>query len=359
MKEQDLFSQLDAFVKGKMSATERAAFEQRMEADPLFRKQVDDHVRLIDAMKLYGQRQEVLKSLRSIPLEAPESEQAAPVQVTRSLRKLWPMTAVAASVAFLSILGTLYMTQSLKTEQTAKFKELSLKVENIKNSQKAIIADIKQEKQALLPPRYAGTGFLVSTDGYVVTSYHLVKNSDSVYIENEAFGRLKTAVVFSDAANDVSVLRIDSTHHFKSAKPIPYLINASEANLGEDVFTLGFPRADIVFGEGSISASTGYQQNPNSYQVSVPVNPGNSGGPLFNAKGDLVGIISGLQTETSGAAFAIKSSVLLDVIKNLQTDSLQAPLMLPRQNSLRYLSKVDQVKKWKDYVVSVRVYNSK
>jgi S1-C subfamily serine protease len=132
-----------------------------------------------------------------------------------------------------------------------------------------------------------------------------------------------------------------------------------EANLGEDVFTLGFPREDIVFGEGSISATTGYQQNPNSYQVSVPVNPGNSGGPLFNAKGDLVGIISGAQTETSGAAFAIKSSVLLDVIKNIQTDSLQSPLNLPRQNSLRYLSKVDQVKKWKEYVFVVQVYNHK
>jgi serine protease Do len=356
MKDQELYVQLDAFVKGRMSAEEKAAFEDRMNNDILLRKQVEEHERLVNAMKLYGRRQTILDTLNEIPLETPDTEnQPAPAQIRRSLRKLWPMTAVAASVALLSIFGTLYMTQSLKSEQTTKFRELSLDVEKIKRSQNAIIADIAKKT----PPRYQGSGFLVSPDGYVVTSYHLVKGADSVYIGNTTFGGLKTSVVFSDPANDLSLLRIDSGQNFINPKSIPFTINSTEANLGEDVFTLGFPREDIVFGEGSISAATGFQQNPNSYQVSVPVNPGNSGGPLFNAKGDLVGIISGIQTETSGAAFAIKSSTLLDVIKNLQADTLQVPLILPRQNSLRYLSKVDQVKKWREYVFSVRVYNNK
>jgi serine protease Do len=80
---------------------------------------------------------------------------------------------------------------------------------------------------------------------------------------------------------------------------------------------------------------------------------------LFNGKGDLVGIISGIQTETSGAAFAIKSSVLLSVIEKAPADSTRAPLVLPKQNSLRGLSKVDQVKKWKENVFVVRVFNNK
>src|SRR5690606_23670002 len=143
---------------------------------------------------------------------------------------------------------------------------------------------------------------------------------------------------------------------FNLQRPLSYMISSAEANLGEEVFTLGFPREDIVFGEGSISALSGYRQNPNAYQVSVPVNPGNSGGPLFNSKGDLVGIISGIQTETMGAAFAIKSSVLLSVIDSLETDSLSAPLVLPKQNTLKGLSTVDKVKKWKDHVFIVRVY---
>src|SRR5690606_40165367 len=113
---------------------------------------------------------------------------------------------------------------------------------------------------------------------------------------------------------------------FNLQRPLSYMISSAEANLGEEVFTLGFPREDIVFGEGSISALSGYRQNPNAYQVSVPVNPGNSGGPLFNDRGDLVGIISGIQTETMGAAFAIKCSELPSVIDSQNTDSLSSPL---------------------------------
>lgn len=361
MKDQDLYDQFDDFAEGRLNQDVLVAFKKRMEEDASFRAKAEEHVRVVETLKLYGRREVVLNTLREISLPTPVREltsNTAP-NTNRSVRRIWPMMAVAASVALLSIVGTLFMTQSLETKQTAYYKELRRNVEQIKKSQSMIIADIaSKEKPAPLPGRYAGTGFLVSGNGYVVTSHHVIKGADSVYIENEFFGRLKTSVVFSDAENDVSVLRIDTSANFKAFR-LPFMVNAAEANLGEAVYTLGFPREDVVFGEGSISASSGYRQNPNAYQVSVPVNPGNSGGPLFNSKGDLVGIISGLQTETSGAAFAIKSTVLLDVINEMPLDSLQAPLVLSKQNNLRNLPKVDQVKKWREFVFIVRVYNNK
>jgi S1-C subfamily serine protease len=270
------------------------------------------------------------------------------------------MAAVAASVVLISVLGTLLVTQFNEKEQTARFIEAVRKVEQKQNLIINNMASTTEKKEAppkVQPGRYAGTGFLVSSNGYIVTSHHVVKGADSVYIENSALGSFKTSVVYSDAANDLSVLRIEEPE-LKLPK-LPFIVNSDQANLGEDVYTLGFPREDIVFGEGSISALSGYGQNPNSYQVSVPVNPGNSGGPLFNSKGDLVGIISGIQTETSGAAFAIKSSILLDVISNMPVDSLHQPVVLPKYNSMRNLSKVEQVNKWKDNVFIVRVYNNK
>jgi hypothetical protein len=133
------------------------------------------------------------------------------------------------------------------------------------------------------------------------------------------------------------------------------MVEAIDANLAEDVFTLGYPREDVVFGEGAVSALTGYNQNPNSYQVSVPVNPGNSGGPLLNSKGNLVGIISGLQTETLGAAFAIKSNIIIDIVSN---DSLKNYVFLPKQNLLKGGSRVNQVKVLRDYVFMVRVFKN-
>jgi len=268
------------------------------------------------------------------------------------------LTAVAASVALISTFVTFYLTQSIEKEQTAYYKELVRKVEQIKKSQNLIMADIAEskEKSTPTPANYTGTGFLISSSGYIATSYHVIKNADSIYIENQKIGTVKAAMLFSDAASDVSLLKVES-EKLVSLGSLPYTIGTKEASLGEDVFTLGFPRDEIVFGEGSISASTGYRQDSNAYQISVPVNPGNSGGPLFNVRGDVVGIISGLQTETSGTAFATKASALLKAIE-VAPDSLSETLALPRVNTLKNLTKVQQLAKWKDYVFMVRVYSN-
>jgi serine protease Do len=313
---------------------------------------------VVRAIRLVGKRTTVREMLNKVELETPSIE-SVPTAPRRKWSRLWPITAVAASVGMISILTTLLLTQFHEKEQTAKFLEAVRKVEQKQNLIINNMATPKEQKPApkVQPGRYAGTGFLVSSAGYLITSHHVVKGADSVYVENATLGSLKTTVVFSDVSNDLSILRIENPP--SKISKLPYTISSLEASLGEDVYTLGFPREDIVFGEGSISALSGYGQNPNSYQVSVPVNPGNSGGPLVNAKGDLVGIISGVQTETSGAAFAIKSSVLLDVLKKMPEDSLHSSIVLPKYNALRNLNKVDQINRWKDNVFIVRVYNNK
>jgi serine protease Do len=363
LDDQDLYELLDKYAKGELDHDQSLSLKKRMMTDADFREKAEQHLKVIQAIRLYGRRESVLKTLEQIELEAPgESDDKVILSTTpaRAWAKYWPASAIAASVVLISVLGTLLVTQFQEKEQTAKFIEAVRKVEQKQNLIINNMASSKQEKQAppkVQPGRYAGTGFLVSSNGYIITSHHVVKGADSVYVENPVLGILKTSVVYSDAANDVSVLRIESED--VRLPKLPYTVSATEASLGEDVYTLGFPREDVVFGEGSISALSGYRQNPNSYQVSVPVNPGNSGGPLFNSKGDLVGIISGIQTETSGAAFAIKSSILLDVLKNMPSDSLHNPVVLPKYNSMRNLTKVDQVNRWKDNVFIVRVYNNK
>jgi len=91
----------------------------------------------------------------------------------------------------------------------------------------------------------------------------------------------------------------------------------------------------------------------------VPVNPGNSGGPLIDQQGALLGIINGVHTKTQGAAFAIKSSLLLETLQSIPTDSLPRPLKLTTQNQLAGMTRVDQIKRLKDYVFLVKVYNGK
>lgn len=362
MEDQELIDLLDRYYRGQMSASEAAEIEKRLLTDEQFRNAAESHHIATRAIKLVGNRQSVKKILASVPLETPKRVVHKNKPSSTIWKRLIPLTGIAASVAIISVMGTMLAMQSMEKEQTARYieavRKVEQRVEQIKESQNLIINNIAETKEKTRPQpgRYAGTGFLISANGYLVTSHHVVKGADSVYIENTHLGSMKATVVYSDASNDVSILRIESE---ELPHKLPYTIVEGEARLGEDVYTLGFPREDIVFGEGAISALTGYRQNPNSYQVSVPVNPGNSGGPLFNSRGDLVGIISGLQTETSGAAFAIKSSVILRVLEEMPADSLHSSVVLPKTNALKGLPKVEQVNKWKDNVFVVRVYNSK
>ncbi|HEU5292039.1 MAG TPA: serine protease [Cyclobacteriaceae bacterium] len=341
----------DKYLKDQLSADEVASFEERLKTDAAFRQRAEEHQILVKELKSFHERNRV----RDVLNEAHQS-----IEKTRTLTventsgwRFWPMAAVAASVAMISIVGTVFYTRSLESKQTAYYKELRRNVDQIQQSQKLIMKDLEKAKKSALPGKYAGTGFLLSSAGYVATSYHVIKEADSIIIENEKFGRLRTTIVYGDPLNDISILKIEGELNLRS---LPFAIAESEANLAEDVYTLGFPRNDVVFGEGSISALSGFRENPNAYQVSVPVNPGNSGGPLLNSKGDLIGMISGIQTQTAGAAFAIKSSVLLSSLADPALDSLTIPLILPKQNSLKTPSRVQQVKQWQDYVFMVRVY---
>jgi serine protease Do len=348
---QEMNDLIDRYAKGQLSPEEMKSLEEKANQSETFRQLVKNHVTLVDAMVEFGKRIELKKTLDRAHEDM--AQDVVPIQrKTFGWKKYWPSAAMAASVAIISIAGTVLITNSMKSAQEAKFKELRGNVDQIKKNQKILekdIAETKRKGKSYLG-NYTGTCFMISKAGYLVTSYHVVKDADSIHIENEKFGTIKASILFNDPSNDVSVLKIDTT-----VWSLPYTIEKTEASLAEDVYTLGYPREDVVFGEGAISALSGYKQNANSYQVSVPVNPGNSGGPLLNSKGDLVGMISGLQTETFGAAFAIKSSVLLDVVAG---DSLKSTIPLSKQNSIRNAGRVMQVKQWKDYVFMVRVFKN-
>ena len=342
---------IDQYVKGQLSAEEMRLLEEKIQKSETLRQIVEDHVELVDAMVEFGRRMELKKSLDRIHDDI--SGNVKPIEGKPFLWKRYlPISAVAASVALVSILGTVLITNSLSSRNDAEFVALRRNVDQIKKNQKILEKDIAETKKKGkgFPGNYAGTCFMISRNGYLVTSYHVVKGADSINIENEKFGTIRASVMYSDPANDVSVLQVDTTLML-----LPYVIENTEASLAEDVYTLGFPREDVVFGEGAISALSGYNQNPNSYQVSVPVNPGNSGGPLLNNRGNLIGMISGLQTETMGAAFAIKSSVILDIVTG---DSLKNTITLPKQNSIRNVNRVAQVRQWRDFVFMVRVFKT-
>jgi S1-C subfamily serine protease len=354
---------IERYFRNELNSAELQAYEKRMQEDESFRQKAEEHIQFLKSLRQYGDRKAKKDALNKIHEELNfVIEPTKQVRIIGRWERYGRTMAVAASVALVCTLGAFFALKYNNDQHQTNYQELRRVVDGLKKSHNQILKDIKENKAnakpEIAPGKYSGTGFLISTNGYIVTSYHLVKSSDSVFIENEKFGRLKVSLVYKNPETDVALLLVID-EQFKTLPSIPFSVRSTDANLGETVYTLGYPRNDIVYGDGTISAASGFEQNENSYQISIPVNPGNSGGPMIDQQGAVVGIINGVQTEARGTAFAVKSKVLLDEIKSIPPDSLETPLKLATANQLASLSRVNQIKRWKDYVFMVKVYHGK
>lgn len=138
-----------------------------------------------------------------------------------------------------------------------------------------------------------GTGWLTAA-GYVVTCQHVVAGFNKITVI--AGGKKSAAtVVAADRMNDLALLRLEDPSLVGVGQALP--LAADLAPTGSSVFTVGFPHPDVMgvnpkITEGVISGATGFQDDPRTYQISVPVQEGNSGGPLLNMKGEVVGIVT-------------------------------------------------------------------
>ena len=135
-----------------------------------------------------------------------------------------------------------------------------------------------------------GTGFFVTDDGYFVTCAHVVQGASSFHIKT-ANGSIVARLVKKDAALDIALLKVSGTY------PALPLAPHSQEKLGDSVFTIGFPNTDLQgvapkLTKGEISSLSGIRDDPRCYQISVPVQPGNSGGALVDERGNVVGVVA-------------------------------------------------------------------
>ncbi len=357
-----LLNEIDRYLNGEMDGPELAAFEQLRLQDPGFRAKVDEQLEFCKVLRSYGERRELQEKLSRIAALIPSSRSEPEilpeikVPAIRPVRVLWTSIAAAATVALLIAGASLWFSGYFRPDDSIRYRELKRDLDYIKRSQNAIINDMKSSKAPVNPGKFGGTGFILSQDGYLATNYHVIENSDSIYVQDDRGNAYKVKLVFQDPATDLAILKIlDST--FRMPGP-PYSIVTRPADLGEEVYTLGYPKDNIVYGKGYISAETGFRDDTSSYQVTLNVNPGNSGGPLLDSRGDIVGIVSGKQTPSMDIAFAVKSSCLEPLLDSLsQEDSVKYNFLPSRSGMLAHLSRVDQIRKMQDYIFVVKVYN--
>src|SRR5690606_17768117 len=173
---------------------------------------------------------------------------------------------------------TLFSTgQFKKSKSDNTYSALKRDMESIKKSHNALVRNVNSKaanaNRNVSASQFGGTGFALSGNGYVVTNYHVVQGADSVYIQNNKGESFKTQTVYVDPVYDIAVLYIDD-QAFTPMGNLPYTFKKSAADLGEDVYTIGYPRDEVVLGKGYLSAQTGFGGDSIQYQVSIPVNPG-------------------------------------------------------------------------------------
>jgi serine protease Do len=361
MRDEQLLEVIERYLNGEMDADERKAFDQLRKEDAEVDIRFVEHQQFTGLLKQYGERVALENRLNAIHQEIDvhaiaDEVTIHPTWIIRMWRDHHSKISVAASIAIFAVVGTLFFTGYLNNNTS--YTELGRKVDNLNNANKKIIKsinDIKSSQKPLPSDKYRGTGFAITSNGLIATSYHVISDNDSVYVQNSAGKSFKASVIYKEPQNDIAILKITDTS-FTNLGVIPYTFRHAESDLAESVYTYGYPQDSGVYGEGRLTSSNGLNNDTLDYEISVPINPGNSGGPLLDGKGNIIGIVKARETRLEGVHFALKSSYLINAIKNIPTDSLNHTPVLNTQNTLSNLTRVQQVKKLKNYVFMVKVY---
>ncbi|MGQ9847380.1 MAG: trypsin-like peptidase domain-containing protein [Bacteroidales bacterium] len=349
-----LFELSEKYVNKTLTQDELEYLNKIFIENPELEKDFKDNIKLIQELNDYAKYQDFLTNLRKAENTYKTLNKIKHLSKTKVFKRIIQYTSVAA-ISIITVLTTLYLTGWFSYHhQINAYKQLSNSITTISKNQKSLWKTLfNNDKITYL----RGTAFAISNSGYLITSYHLVSNNDSILITNAADSSLKfhAKIIISDSIHDIAVLKI-SDSLFSNMSKIPYNINYNYSiQLGNYVYSLGFSKNSVVFGEGSISSFTGYNEDTNSFQLSIPTNPGNSGSPVFNQYGEVIGIICGKNFEKEGSSYAIKSKVLKSIIDSIKKSDEKA-FENKTANTIKYLPKNKQISKIVPYIFKIEIY---
>ena len=367
-----LLNSIERYLEGKMLPDEKAFFEELRKTQPQIDQMVVEHKFFLNQMTEFDDRNSFIESLEDVHSKLAGTGDIKnsdnPSGFTGKVVQLWSrykrVAAIAASIAgitavFITMLA-MYFSPAVNKTQLEK---LSRDIAQIKQSQQltnnTLIKQVAEPKLKI--PKGAtltsgGTAFLIDGNGFLITNAHVLTGSGAIVSDNNG-NEYNSHILSVDRVRDLAILKIDDKD-FKPVGLLPYSIKKTQPDLGEELFTLGYPRDEIVYNMGYLSAKTGYNGDTTSCQLSLTANPGNSGAPVFNTNGEIIGIISTKQMQTEGVVFALKANNIFRMIDSLKTiDTTFKRIKLPSNTSLKKLDRVSQVKKAENYVFLVKSYN--
>ena len=205
-----------------------------------------------------------------------------------------------------------------------------------------------------------GSGVIISKSGHIITNHHVIEDAEKIEVEfmlNDELQKFNAEVVQVDKINDLAVLKIFDMNFDGVSEP-PYNFKFRGSDVGTKVYAFGYPMALTVMGkeikvtDGMISSKTGFDGNITTYQITAPIQGGNSGGPLFDEQANLIGInSSGIRKDIAdNVAYSIKTSYVSNLL-----DVLPKSIELPSSTRLKSLPLTEQIKEISKYVVLVKV----
>lgn len=361
-----LLEAIERYLNGDMDANERSYFESLRKNTPEIDQMVVEHGMFLHQMDIYAVHRNLRNSFQATHaklLERGDINEGGELTTKGKVIQIWnkykKVTAIAASVGgviALVISGlAIYFAPVINGNQ---IEQLSKAVDVIKKNQQyqgTLINEVKSKVPGDVRVISGGSGFLIDPKGYIITNAHVLKGSGAVVVNSQG-QEFNAIIAHVDAEKDLAILKINDAD-YEPLQTLPYSIRKTSSDLGEQVFTLGYPRNDIVYGEGYLSARTGYNSDSLSYQVQISANPGNSGGPVFNNNGEVIGILSTRQAQAEGVAFAVKSKNIYAMVDDLKkSDTSFDRLKLPSHSSLKGMERTKQISRLEESVFYVKAF---
>ncbi len=366
MEDVVLMEIIERYLNGAMLPEEKAYFEQLRKNTPEIDQMVVEHKLFLQQMDVYAEHTGLKHSLHEVHnsllmkgeiYEGGEiSARGKVIQLYHRYKKVIAIAASIAGITALVISGLIsYFSPSVNNNQLQQLSgDVAILKNEIKRAQKSSTA---VETAAPAPTVLStGTAFLIDGKGYLVTNAHVLKGSGAIVVNNRG-QEFDAKIVHIDQEKDLAVLKINDDD-YKPVNSLPYGIKKSNVQLGEELYTLGYPRDEIVYNLGYLSAESGFNGDTASCQISISANRGNSGGPVFNKNGEIVGILSTRQMAADGVVFAVKAKGIYHLVDELKkNDTSFQKIKIPSSSSVKGLNRVDQIKEVEDYIFLVKAYN--
>ena len=365
-----LIDAVERMLRGEMPEQERIYFEDLRKNNPELDQAVVEHIFFLNELNKFGSARSFKHNLHEVENKLTDEGFIfrAPIKGKAKVIQLWNKykrtVAVAASIACVVSLFIASLISSVNNGEDTNIKPLVDKLDQQVIKTKQIENKINQLQAGVTPavvekPRvegkFRGTGFLIDVNNnYIITNAHVAREAkNQLIIENTKGDQFAANVVYVDQARDLAILKIrDNT--FKKLAPAPYVIRKSNAGLGEQVFMLGYPKQEIVYGEGYISAKNGYNMDTIYCQLNTAANEGSSGSPVINKNGELVGILTSSERNAQGVVYAIKSINIHRAVEEAKKIDATSGIRITSSPSLKGLSRPSQIEKLEDYVFMIK-----